>query len=123
MDVVPGHGIDFSALGWVLVGVLALYVAASVFSWAQGYLLNGVVQRTVYRLRSDVEDKLNRLPLAYFDRQPRGELLSRVTNDIDNIGQSLQQIDEPAARLAADGGRRGRDDGRDLMGRSRSSPW
>ena len=91
MDVVPGRGIDFSALGWVLVGVLALYVAASVFSWAQGYLLNGAVQRTVYRLRSDVEDKLNRLPLAYFDRQPRGEVLSRVTNDIDNIGQSLQQ--------------------------------
>ncbi len=91
MDVVPGRGIDFGALGWVLVGVLALYVAASVFGWAQGYLLNGVVQRTVYRLRSDVEDKLNRLPLAYFDRQPRGEVLSRVTNDIDNIGQSLQQ--------------------------------
>ena len=91
MNVVPGQGIDFGALGWVLAGVLALYVAASAFSWAQGYLLTGVVQRTVYRLRSDVEDKLNRLPLAYFDRQPRGEVLSRVTNDIDNIGQSLQQ--------------------------------
>ncbi len=54
-------------------------------SWLQGYLLNGVVQRTVLRLRADVEDKLNRLPLPYFDDQPRGELLSRVTNDIDNI--------------------------------------
>ena len=91
MDVVPGLGIDFAALGHVLVLVLGLYVAASVFGWAQGYLLNDVVQRTVFRLRSDVEDKLNRLPLPYFDRQPRGELLSRVTNDIDNIAQSLQQ--------------------------------
>jgi ATP-binding cassette subfamily B protein len=71
--------------------VLGLYAAASVFGWAQGYLLNDVVQRTVFRLRSDVEDKLNRLPLPYFDRQPRGELLSRVTNDIDNVAQSLQQ--------------------------------
>ena len=60
-------------------------------AWLQGYLLNGVVQRTVYRLRSDVEDKINRLPLSYFDRQPRGELLSRVTNDIDNVSQTLQQ--------------------------------
>ena len=61
------------------------------FGWLQGYLLNDVVQRTVFRLRSDVEDKLNRLPLPYFDRQPRGELLSRVTNDIDNVAQTLQQ--------------------------------
>jgi ATP-binding cassette, subfamily B, multidrug efflux pump len=91
MNVVPGQGVDFTALAWVLIGVLLLYVAASVFSFAQGYLLNGVVQRTVYRLRADVEDKLNRLPLVYFDHQQRGEVLSRVTNDIDNIGQSLQQ--------------------------------
>lgn len=91
MDVVPGQGIDFHALGMVLLGVLALYVFASVLSWLQGYVLNGVVQRTIYQLRSDVEDKLNRLPLAYFDRQPRGEVLSRVTNDIDNVSQSLQQ--------------------------------
>ena len=60
-------------------------------SWLQGYLLNDVVQSTVFRMRSDVEDKVNRLPLSYFDRQPRGELLSRVTNDIDNISQTLQQ--------------------------------
>jgi ATP-binding cassette subfamily B multidrug efflux pump len=90
-DLVPGRGVDFTALRWVLLGVLALYLAASAFSWLQGYLLNGVVQRTVFRLRSDVEDKLNRLPLRYFDGQPRGELLSRVTNDIDNISQTLQQ--------------------------------
>ncbi|MEV4246056.1 ABC transporter ATP-binding protein [Streptosporangium canum] len=91
MDVVPGRGIDFGALGTVLVWVLALYVAASVFSWLQGYLLNDAVQRSVFRLRADVEDKLNRLPLKFFDGQPRGELLSRVTNDIDNVSQTLQQ--------------------------------
>jgi ATP-binding cassette subfamily B multidrug efflux pump len=68
-----------------------VYVAAAVFSWLQGYLLNDVVQSTVFRLRSDVEDKLHRLPLRYFDQQPRGELLSRVTNDIDNVSQTLQQ--------------------------------
>ncbi|MGE9807317.1 MULTISPECIES: ABC transporter ATP-binding protein [unclassified Janibacter] len=91
MDVVPGQGVDFQAIGDVLVLVSALYVLASLLSWAQNHLLAGVVNRVVFRLRSDVEDKLNRLPLPYFDRQPRGELLSRVTNDIDNVSQSLQQ--------------------------------
>jgi ATP-binding cassette subfamily B protein len=91
MDVVPGVGIDFGALARVLLFALGLYVAASALMWWQGWLLNDVVQRTVLRLRADVEDKLNRLPLPYFDRQPRGELLSRVTNDIDNISQTLQQ--------------------------------
>ncbi|MFF5110499.1 ABC transporter ATP-binding protein [Streptosporangium sp. NPDC000509] len=91
MDFVPGLGIDFGALGTVLLWVLGVYLAASVFSWLQGYLLNDVVQRTVFRLREEVEDKLNRLPLRFFDGQPRGELLSRVTNDIDNVSQSLQQ--------------------------------
>jgi ATP-binding cassette subfamily B multidrug efflux pump len=91
MDVVPGAGIDFTQLGNVLLLALVLYVVASVLMWVQGYILNGVVQRTILRLRADVEDKLNRLPLPYFDHQPRGELLSRVTNDIDNVSQSLQQ--------------------------------
>ncbi|WFE55049.1 ABC transporter ATP-binding protein [Micromonospora sp. WMMD1155] len=91
MDVVPGVGIDFGALSRVLLLALGLYLAASLLSWWQGWLLNGVVQRTVLRLRAEVEEKLNRLPLPYFDRQPRGELLSRVTNDIDNISTSLQQ--------------------------------
>ena len=86
-----GNGIDFAGLHLVLGTVLLLYVFASVFSWLQAYLLNGVTQRTVYRLRSDVEAKIHRLPLTYFDKTPRGELLSRVTNDIDNISQSLQQ--------------------------------
>ncbi|WP_182878955.1 ABC transporter ATP-binding protein [Microbispora sp. H10949] len=91
MDVVPGHGIDFGALATVLTWVLGLYVAASLFMWLQGRLLNDVTQRTVFRLRADVEDKLHRLPLRFFDGQPRGELLSRVTNDIDNVSQTLQQ--------------------------------
>ena len=91
MDVVPGQGIDFTALRWVLLGVLAIYLGASLLAWAQGYLLAGVVQRTMYRLRADVEAKLHRMPLRYFDRAQRGDVLSRVTNDIDNVGQSLQQ--------------------------------
>jgi len=86
-----GPGIDFGELGHKLELVLAVYLIASVLAAAQGWLMNGVVQRTIWRLRSDVEDKVNRLPLEYFDRQPRGELLSRVTNDIDNISQTLQQ--------------------------------
>ncbi|MFE9688871.1 ABC transporter ATP-binding protein [Micromonospora sp. NPDC005806] len=91
MNVVPGAGIDFTALGRTLTLALALYLCASLLMWWQGWLLNGVVQRTVLRLRDEVEAKLNRLPLPYFDRQPRGELLSRVTNDIDNISQTLSQ--------------------------------
>jgi ATP-binding cassette, subfamily B, multidrug efflux pump len=71
--------------------VLGIYVVASLLSWAMGWILTGAVNRTIFNLRRDVEDKLNRLPLPYFDQQPRGELLSRVTNDIDNVAQSLQQ--------------------------------
>ena len=91
MDLRPGEGIDFSVLSLVLGIVLLLYVLSSVFMWLQGFVLNGITQRTVLRLRRDVEEKIHHLPLTYFDRQPRGELLSRVTNDIDNVSQSLQQ--------------------------------
>jgi ATP-binding cassette, subfamily B, multidrug efflux pump len=90
-DFVVGRGVDFSAVGHVLLLVLAVYAAGSLLAWLQGYLLNDVVQGTIFRMRSDVEDKVNALPLSYFDQQPRGELLSRVTNDIDNISQTLQQ--------------------------------
>ncbi|MFM2352677.1 MAG: hypothetical protein RLZZ608_83 [Actinomycetota bacterium] len=86
-----GAGIDFDALHVLLGIVLLVYVFSSVFSWLQAYLLNGVTQRTVYRLREEVQGKLNRLPLTYFDKVQRGEVLSRVTNDVDNISQSLQQ--------------------------------
>jgi ATP-binding cassette subfamily B protein len=91
MNVVPGRGVDFTAVAHVLLGVVAIYAVASLLSWLQGFVLNSVVQNTVRRLRADVEAKVNRLPLSYFDRSPRGELLSRVTNDIDNVSQTLQQ--------------------------------
>jgi len=91
LNVVPGQGIDFTLLGHLLLLALGLYLVAALFLWLQGYLLNGAVQRSIYTLRSQVEDKINRLPLSYFDKQTRGELLSRVTNDIDNISQALQQ--------------------------------
>ena len=84
-------GIDFHGLRNVLLGVLVLYVASAALSLLQSFTLAKVVQRTMYRLRADVEDKLNRLSLSYVDSQPRGDMLSRVTNDIDNISQSMQQ--------------------------------
>jgi ATP-binding cassette subfamily B protein len=90
-DVVPGRGIDFTAVGKVLLLVLVLYAFASMFMYVQGRFASIVVQRTVYNMRQQVEAKLTRLPLVYFDKQPRGELLSRVTNDIDNLAQTLQQ--------------------------------
>ncbi|MBH1936154.1 ABC transporter ATP-binding protein [Streptomyces sp. AV19] len=87
----PGQGIDFDAVGTVLLWVLLIYVFASLFSFVQGRVVTTAIQRTVFRLRQDVEDKLGRLPLSYFDKQQRGEVLSRATNDIDNIAQTLQQ--------------------------------
>jgi ATP-binding cassette, subfamily B, multidrug efflux pump len=86
-----GGGIDFTALHRTVLLAVALYVASAALAYLQAWILAGVVQRTMFRLRSDVEDKLNRLPLSHVDRTPRGDLLSRVTNDIDNIAQSLQQ--------------------------------
>ncbi|MFF7632112.1 ABC transporter ATP-binding protein [Kitasatospora sp. NPDC008050] len=87
----PGQGIDFDAIGTVLLWVLLIYVFSSVFGVLQGRLVARAVNRSVNRLRGDVDAKLSRLPLSYFDKQPRGEVLSRVTNDIDNVGQSMQQ--------------------------------
>ena len=89
MNVVPGHGVDFAAIGRTLLLALALYLIAALLIWLQARLLNVVVQRTMVALRSDVEDKLHRLPLSYFDTRQRGEVLSRVTNDIDNVSTSL----------------------------------
>ncbi|HEY0216909.1 MAG TPA: ABC transporter ATP-binding protein [Cellulomonas sp.] len=90
-DVVPGQGVDFGHLRTLLLAVVAIYVVSALFSWLQGLITTGVVQRVVRTLRQDVEEKLGRLPLKYFDGQPRGEVLSRVTNDIDNVAQTLQQ--------------------------------
>lgn len=86
-----GEGIDFDRLHRILITVAIIYIASSALAFAQGFILNGVTQRTMYRLREDVEAKIHRLPLSYFDRHPRGEVLSRVTNDIDNLMHTMQQ--------------------------------
>jgi ATP-binding cassette, subfamily B, multidrug efflux pump len=91
LDVVPGAGVDFTALRNTLLFVAAIYVISSLFAWGQAYIMAGVTQRTVFRMRRDVDAKLSTLPLRYFDSHPRGDTLSRVTNDIDNIANSLQQ--------------------------------
>ncbi len=90
-DITPGQGIDFTLLGRLIIIVLGMYIVASILNWAQGYILNGLVMRVVYTLRRDIERKLNRLPLSYFDTRQRGDLMSRVTNDVDNIQTALQQ--------------------------------
>ena len=90
-DGAMSGGIDFGELGTVILEALAVYLVAGVVLWFASFLINDIVQRTVYRMREQVATKLHRLPITYFDGQPRGELLSRVTNDIDNIAQSLQQ--------------------------------
>ncbi len=91
MDVVPGVGVDFALLAQILTLAAVIYILSSLFAWAQAYIMAGVTQRIVYRLRRRVDEKLGRLPLSYFDRESRGDILSRVTNDIDNISQTLQQ--------------------------------
>ena len=96
MDVIfdgflSGQGVDFDALGRLLLIVLGMYVVAALFDWLQGRLLNDVVMNIVYRLRERIEAKVNRLPLKYFDTRQRGDLLSRTTNDVDNVQTALQQ--------------------------------
>jgi len=90
-DLIPGQGINFDTLGMWLALAVGMYIVGSLLMFANGWILNGVVQRTVYDLRRQVSAKLDRLPLSYFDKQPRGELLSRMTNDIDNVSQSMTQ--------------------------------
>ena len=90
-NAVPGQGIDFTALAGILAVAVLVYVLASLLAWAQAYIMAGVAQRTVYGLRREVEEKLARLPLRYFDSHAHGDLLSRVTNDVDNIATTLQQ--------------------------------
>lgn len=86
-----GSGVDFERLRGIIIAVLAIYVGAALLSWIQGYVINVIMVRTMWRLREAVEAKINRLPLSYFDRVQRGELISRVTNDIDNISSTMQQ--------------------------------
>ena len=89
MNVIPGRGVDFDAVGRTLLLVLAMYLVAALLIWLQARLLNVIVQRTITELRREVERKVHRLPLSYFDSRQRGELLSRVTNDVDNIQASV----------------------------------
>jgi len=90
-NVVPGAGVDFTQLAQILLFAAVVYVLAALLGWLQQYLMAGVAQRTVYGLRREVEAKLARLPLRYFDSHPHGDMLSRVTNDVDNIATTLQQ--------------------------------
>ncbi|BCO35051.1 ABC transporter ATP-binding protein [Mycobacterium heckeshornense] len=89
MNLVPGRGVDFGAVGRTLALAVAIYLVAAALFWAQARLLNLTIQRTMSALRSDVEDKVHRLPLSFFDTRQRGELLSRVTNDVDNVQTSI----------------------------------
>jgi len=89
--VIPGQGIQFNQLGVDLGVVALLFLLGAALSWGQGYIMAGVAQRTVSGMRRDVEAKLARLPLQYFDSHPHGDVLSRVTNDIDNVTTTLQQ--------------------------------
>ena len=91
MDITVGKGVDFELVAKWLGLLIAVYLLAAFFRWAQGYLMAGVTQKTIYGLRKQVDEKLARLPLKYFDDNARGDTLSRVTNDIDNIAQTLQQ--------------------------------
>ncbi len=90
-SAVPGRGIDLNQLGALLGLTALLYLVGAAFSWGQGYIMAGVAQRTIFGMRRDVEAKLTRLPLRYFDSHPHGDLLSRVTNDIDNLTTTIQQ--------------------------------
>ncbi|MGV9769402.1 ABC transporter ATP-binding protein [Microbacterium sp. NPDC003461] len=87
----PGSGIDFEALRTVVMWAIAVYVVSALLQWVQGYIMNVVMVRTMFRVRERIEAKIHRLPLRYFDRVQRGELISRVTNDVDNMTQTLQQ--------------------------------
>jgi len=91
MDVEPGQGVDFGEVRSILTLVITVYALSALLAWLQGYLMAGVAMRTIYQLRKQVDEKLARLPLAYYDGHARGDTLSRVTNDIDNIAQTLQQ--------------------------------
>ena len=86
-----GSGIDFGMVAKILIGLLCLYVVSSLFSFIQGYIMTGISQKMTYRLRKEISEKINRMPMNYFDKMTHGEILSRITNDVDTLGQSLNQ--------------------------------
>ena len=89
--ITGGPGIDFNKVGQILIMVLSLYVISALFSFVQGYIMTGISQKVAYRLRKDMSLKINRLPMKYFDGRTHGEVLSRITNDVDTLGMSLNQ--------------------------------
>ena len=91
MSLTPGVGVDITELGRVLGLAAIVYLLGAAFNYGQGYTMAGIAQRTMFGLRREVEEKLGRLPLRYFDSHPHGDILSRVTNDIDNLSTTLQQ--------------------------------
>ena len=86
-----GSGIDFTKIGHIMLILLALYIASALFSFVQGYIMTGISQKLTYRLRKEISEKINRLPMNYFDKMTHGEILSRITNDVDTLSQSLNQ--------------------------------
>lgn len=86
-----GAGIDFTKIGTILIILLGLYLVSAVFSFVQGYIMTGISQKLTYRLRKELSEKINRMPMDYFDKHPHGEVLSRFTNDVDTLSQSLNQ--------------------------------
>lgn len=85
-------GIDFDAIGSILLKLLFIYIAAGIFNYIQGWTMAGITQKITYRLRKEIEEKINHLPFSYFDKQTHGEVLSRITNDVDTVSQSLNQV-------------------------------
>ena len=86
-----GSGIDFDKIAKILIGLMCLYLCSALFSFIQGYIMTGVSQKLTYRLRKEISEKINRLPMGYFDKMTHGEILSRITNDVDTLSQSLNQ--------------------------------
>ena len=89
--VSSGSGIDFDKIAKILIGLMCLYVCSALFSFIQGYIMTGVSQKLTYRMRKEISEKIDRLPMGYFDKMTHGEILSRITNDVDTLSQSLNQ--------------------------------
>ena len=89
--VSDGSGIDFDKIAKILIGLMCLYVCSALFSFIQGYIMTGVSQKLTYRMRKEISEKIDRLPMGYFDKMTHGEILSRITNDVDTLSQSLNQ--------------------------------
>ena len=89
-----GSGIDFDKIAKILIGLMCLYVCSALFSFIQGYIMTGVSQKLTYRMRKEISEKIDRLPMGYFDKMTHGEILSRITNDVDTLSQSLNQSEK-----------------------------